>query len=445
MLYGMLGAMLMVPVIVGRAVAYTTKQLIKAARLWLKRHGVEEWATVTILNGQGPPHPAYLEPGDLWRWSPTSQAWVGPAYNVTWTGGNQIPSFSSPIEGEHVQLYVGAWTVEGRPALADLDRAGTVSAYGLMASDGPDDPSAPGGFASPSAGGSGVAFLAQGAPVHGSAVNLVPNPSAEVNTTGWAGINSAAVAVSTDWAQSGAQSFKLTPNTGFGDPTSGLVASAVNLYVGTATATTAVHTLSVYLTTSAVDIEARLLLQYTSGGTPVNAPVSSYVTLGPTPTRLTVAGAPTSSADRADLNIQIRVIGLARNLTSADLVYADAVMLTRTDGAVGYFDGSTTPDTTYAYAWSGTAHNSPSTRTPLSAQGGPPESPDSPELEVLQKLGPNVTVGDTFTYPPDEVDGLGDDGDYYLDTTGKALYGPKDGVWPAVPAVQGFKLTQLIR
>jgi hypothetical protein len=107
-----------------------------------------------------------------------------------------------------------------------------------------------------------------------------------------------------------------------------------------------------------------------------------------------------------------------------------------------YFDGSTLSDegNGVTYAWTGIAHTSPSVRIPfpLPPIAGDPTSPPEPGLDVLQLLGDEIAVVSTFTYPPEDVYGDGDDGNYWLDTDGHALYGPKArGTWPETPAITG--------
>lgn len=53
-----------------------------------------------------------------------------------------------------------------------------------------------------------------------------------------------------------------------------------------------------------------------------------------------------------------------------------------------------------------------------------PYYPEDPTWDVRDYLG-DVVVDATFTFPPEDVEGDGEDGNYWLDLTARSLYGPR--------------------
>jgi hypothetical protein len=123
-----------------------------------------------------------------------------------------------------------------------------------------------------------------------------------------------------------------------------------------------VFTGSVYARATAAN-QARVLIDFFDENNGyITGFAGAYVTLSTTGwERLSSVGrvAPAGAA-KARLLVQYNASAAGQTC------YVDAAMLTPGDELVDYFDGSTAPSAFYTVAWSGTAHSSTSTRTPLS-------------------------------------------------------------------------------
>lgn len=411
----------------GSAVAarYTTRQLIAACRLWLRRHNVRRYATVTIIPGSGPPRPVLLEPAveSGWRWAPHLSSWVSPAFNASWANGAQIPSFEAPYRGQDVQLYVGDWDTVSGVAVAAPDAA-VASAFGVVRSTGTVDGS---GTATASSSGSGVAFVVQGVPPS-DAYNLIPNPSFENGTAGWKSTGTSSFGADTTHVFSGSKSLKC-------GALSGSVNGESDLFpVSPSTAYTVSFSWDSDLSMSDPILAAQALVAFYGSNRQQIAGSVNGAILHQQPLVSVTAVSPANAAFA-------KVGFFATNGGPTGTFWFDAFQMEE-GAATPYFDGDTADDGAYAYEWTGTPHASPSRRVGAVPD---PSRPADPSLTVQSLIGTEVSLDSTFTYPPEDVDGVGDPGDYWLDTTGQALYGPKADRWPDAPAVQSFKLTQLVR
>jgi hypothetical protein len=222
--------------------------------------------------------------------------------------------------------------------------------------------------------------------------NLIPNPSAEVNTTGVSGINSTLSRV-TDWAADGAASFKLTNGTSSGFASIG--GDTGGLRLGMQPGRTYTFSATVRLSAAqggTIGTQARKvsLVYRNSGGTYVEA----YSPAAPNAagvTRLSVTVAIPLGATEAFLRVF--------NGSTAGAIWIDAMRLSEVDPTLGadnelYFDGDSTDTAEYGYAWTGTPHNSTSTREALISR-----SPD------LLKWEPGVSAWD-FVQPLFQAAGL---------------------------------------
>jgi hypothetical protein len=369
---------------------------------------VEGWDTVEILHGDGPPKPAYLAQYDdsgNWRWAPHLSAWVGSAYNVSWNAAATIsPGTPLVIDGLRLQLYVGDWTVEGTPAIADPAYAASqASAFGLMDNYGqyvgwPTVPkSAPGS-------GSGVAFVVQS---QSQAADIAVGGSFEDPVLSPWGVGGTATAVRDDGTI-----IPAVPPRGFYQAAVSGTGGAFSFYSLAGPGGIPVVGGRRY--------RVNALMYVNSADTYTTAP-------GMTVSWYNSAGNSVGSTARV-AHFYIDAYGSVQlNVTAP----ASASAMQITFDAVSTGAATFGVDAVVVYQQQVDAD---------------PTQPNLPAIDVLQLLGNSVTVGSTFTYPPEDVDGVGDDGDYYLDKPGKALYGPKDdGSWPPDPAVEGFNLTRLVR
>lgn len=104
-----------------------------------------------------------------WQWSPTNLSWIGPAYEVHWTTGDEVPPFESDeaFIGESMSLFVAPYDSD---SLADVFLAAVAGPFGgTLDSFGVGSPSTTGTAATT---GSGVAFLV----VLDSAARTWPTP-----------------------------------------------------------------------------------------------------------------------------------------------------------------------------------------------------------------------------------------------------------------------------
>lgn len=187
-------------------------------------------------------------------------------------------------------------------------------------------------------------------------VNLITNPSFEVDTSIWNGGTGVTLARSTVEAYSGTASGLITL-------TNTVANSGINnlSYRSAATAGLS-YTASTYakLDTGTAFTYSIVLFFYDAGGSILSTGASTATTLGTSWERKTVTA--TSPANTATVGVQIR-----RNtaLTGTASFYVDAIMVEQAASALPYFDGTyadayTSYTLTYQ-AWNGTANTSTST------------------------------------------------------------------------------------
>lgn len=187
--------------------------------------------------------------------------------------------------------------------------------------------------------------------------NLIPNPSFEVNTTGWvAGFGASALTRVATAATGRSGSFAMLWTAGAGAANVHPVANATTLSI--TPGKWYVWEFSIY---SGVAATARATIQWYAS----NGAVFVGETLG---TSFTTS---TSTFQRAFVIAQAPAgathawpfVGTSGNAGGNGHVVDGAIFYEGTE-RITYFDGSITP-TGYTVAWTGTAHNSPSTRTPI--------------------------------------------------------------------------------
>lgn len=188
----------------------------------------------------------------------------------------------------------------------------------------------------------------------GYRINLVPNPSFEVNTTGWAALTSGTVATTTDESWTGTQSAEVTITAPSGIQYGGTAIDRIPYQVAGS------HTASAYVKLAAGSTTANLSLRYFEYETNLStstvgsgildieqvSDASGWVRLSGTYTRTAIANV-----------VILRVYN--DSTTSGDVFYVDGVMLESSSSLNDYFDGSLAGS-----FWVGTEHDSFSATTP---------------------------------------------------------------------------------
>jgi phage tail-like protein len=181
--------------------------------------------------------------------------------------------------------------------------------------------------------------------------NLVPNPSAEVNTTGWTAGANTTLSRTTATFSSGVAAFRLTS----------VAAGAIS-----ATTTTGAGGI-VVLPSTPYTVQARLRANTVARGTTVGiawytvagalistvTSASANDTVGAWTRQATHTATSPATAARAAIIVTVAATGAASEIHDFD-----AVMLEQSEFLSLYFDASTAPASDYL--WGGTAHNSTS-------------------------------------------------------------------------------------
>lgn len=169
-------------------------------------------------------------------------------------------------------------------------------------------------------------------------VNLVVNPSAEVNVTGWTPNNAVLVASATQ-AKSGTQSFRLTASSAATMSmqslagTSGFAVIGSRFYTASSWFFPSTTVRSVWAGLVWYDSLGRIITDWLPWGTAViGLPVTEVAVAW---TRASVTALSPSNAAYA------AVVAGVTNPANAEIHYADAVLLEATSSLLDYFDGST--------------------------------------------------------------------------------------------------------
>lgn len=184
--------------------------------------------------------------------------------------------------------------------------------------------------------------------------NLVPNPSLEVNTSGWAAGASTSIARSTAQARSGAASLSLTRTGTVGDASASTTVGAGGMTVEAGEAYTASAHLLPDTTARNVRVD---ITWYTDAGTVVSTSAgAAVIEVGGEWVRVsTTATAPETAARAA-------VVVVAEGAAVSEVHYADAVLFEQTEFLKSYFDASLFPPSDHL--WAGTEHASASFHYP---------------------------------------------------------------------------------
>lgn len=192
--------------------------------------------------------------------------------------------------------------------------------------------------------------------------NFIKNPSGEVDAANWFG-NSATIARSTSKAWIGTASIAATA--GAATPAWSPHASntdRVSVTPGTP------YTFSVYLLSSTSRSAFVALRYYDAQGVQLGADNQSAQTATSTTVWKRYSVTATAPANAATAFVYIRTVGDV----SGTIHYSDGAMFTQGNGfdtdtltPLAYFDGARADTALYNYDWTGTAHASTSTRTPV--------------------------------------------------------------------------------
>lgn len=193
--------------------------------------------------------------------------------------------------------------------------------------------------------------------------NLVPNPSFEVNTTGWAAnTGTPTLARITTSFYKGVASLRFTATAaGFMLATTPTGTSGMPVVAGQK------YTVSAYVQAATTGRMSTVgIYWYTAAGAAISNSFSgSTDSVGSWTRRSYTLTAPATAAFAAvGVSFDNNIIG--------EQHYVDAVMLEKSGSLGSYFDGASTPASGYeAYAWTGTANQSASTYSTRLAADGP--------------------------------------------------------------------------
>lgn len=186
----------------------------------------------------------------------------------------------------------------------------------------------------------------------GTWTNLVPNPSFEVDLTGWSATGGTTERSTDVWASRwGAASLKATASGGADMVVSGPVIPVSQAFVN----------MSIRIGTSLA--QARVILRVRwSDGTTVDRPFEDLNSTSYTTVRASLAR-PTA-ATSAQIQIVVRAIGGAAPAAGV-VAYLDAALLTQAAAAAtpAYVDGDMSDTDSTTFTWNGTPHNSTTTAT----------------------------------------------------------------------------------
>lgn len=201
--------------------------------------------------------------------------------------------------------------------------------------------------------------------------NYIPNPSAEVNTTGWAALASTTLSRVTSWDWVGSASFSTVASAAvatIGMTTPTLVADANRVVI----AADSPASLRSRVMTPQASRRARLVVEWrTSASALISTDTGAYVNLtANVPADVWLEGL-VAPATTAFASVRVEFAALAGNVATSDTLLSDGIQLSPTETVQTYADGSLGTD----FNWVGTAHLSRSWRDPITirqtrARGG---------------------------------------------------------------------------
>lgn len=196
--------------------------------------------------------------------------------------------------------------------------------------------------------------------------NKIKNPSAETNSTHWAG-SGATLTRSTALAQVGSASFALTATAATGHTMSGVYQDTAGTTGSLAVVPGKTYAVQASVRSAAVGARVATISMgwRTAAGVGLKPSVSFDVLTSTSvwkPVTLT-ATAP-SNAATVDFRVIFQTQG-GGDFPAGEVQHFDAVMVEQSATLGSYFDGSTTDTASVDYAWTGTAHASTSTASTI--------------------------------------------------------------------------------
>jgi len=193
--------------------------------------------------------------------------------------------------------------------------------------------------------------------------NLIPNPSAEVNVTGWAGV-SAGVTRDTSWAWVGTANFLVNASSALaqvGMTTPLLVADAQRVVIAAGSPASARATVR----TTIAARRARIVIEWrNSSSAIISTDTGPWVNLTTnTDTLVTIEGL-VAPALTVFASVRVEYGAQSGTLTIGNTMMVDGVQLSPTETVQTYADGSLGT----GFVWLDTAHQSPSYRVAIASK-----------------------------------------------------------------------------
>lgn len=218
----------------------------------------------------------------------------------------------------------------------------------------------------------------QSKPALPSYTNLVPNPSAEVDLTGWVpagGFTTLTRVTTQHWV--GSACFQGRADSDYVSPGPSMTAAA-------AAAAGTTYTLSAYVKTN-VSRTVNITMRFFGPGGVISTHIESKaIVAGADWVRVSVtAVAPAGTTSISGFSHIV-------SATTGNTGWWDGFMITATPTVIDYFDGTTTDTLEYDFAWSSTAHNSASTKTWIPTSDAMVWSPGDTGWDFLEPLFQSV-------------------------------------------------------
>ena len=183
--------------------------------------------------------------------------------------------------------------------------------------------------------------------------NYFPNPSIETNTTGWLGDTGSTLSRIASDAWVGTSALQMVQDGAAGDR--GLISWTITAIP---TVPGEVWTMSNYAKSSDIANVYTAINEYDAASGFLRITVGSVYPLTGTYSRIKATA--TMGANTAYVLYLVRTL-----IADAGTAIMDGFMATKTADVIDYFDGDTTDEGGFVYAWTGTPYASTSTKTPV--------------------------------------------------------------------------------